>query len=66
MKDQIDTILKEKSSLLDRVKILDAAVKAMQEVCLHKDEKGKTFRYVGNNHNQDFYKCEICQKEETR
>ena len=65
MKTQIDKLNKERDQLMERVKKIDNAIKALIEVCEHKNEDGSdAMEYCGHDSHKDHYECKICGKME--
>ena len=64
MKETIKKLKNEKLILLDRVKLINNAIEAFQNVCNHKKEDGSdSMEYEGNNSHKNYYKCTICDYE---
>lgn len=64
MKDTIEKLKKERETLMDRVKKIDNAIKAFQEVCTHKREDGSSAVFQeGHDSHKDYYYCTICGYE---
>jgi hypothetical protein len=56
MKEQIQLLIKERNSLLDRATKIENAIKSFQEICNH------DWKPNGHDSHKDFEKCDICCK----
>ena len=50
----IDSLEEQKSKLRKELDKVEAAIEALQKVCVHQME------WVGNDSHKDHYKCEFC------
>lgn len=56
MNQEIEKLQKEKTLLQERLKKIDNAIHALQQVCEH------NFLYLGRDHNYEYYECTLCGK----
>lgn len=57
MKETIDKLVEEREKLLERVKKIDKAIDAFQEICEH------DYEFDSNDSHKDYYKCNICRSQ---
>jgi len=63
MKDTITKLKNERTELKARISKINNAIDAMQEICTHKYEDGKSaFECIGNDSHKNHYECQICGK----
>jgi hypothetical protein len=67
MKNTITNLLNQKSELKKQLKLVETAIKALQNLCQHKREGGEdAMEWYGNGHNKDYFRCGICNHEDYR
>lgn len=56
-------LIKKQTDLKTQIAKLGIAIKAIQDVCEHKDEKGQeTFKPIGHDSHYRHFECRICFK----
>jgi len=54
MEPSLEYLIKEKETLVERVRKLDEAIKVLKEMCEH------DMKYYGNDSHHEYYECTKC------
>jgi ferredoxin-like protein FixX len=57
MRDYINKLLNDREQHNQKIKAIDRAIKAIQDLCPHNYEK------IGHDHNYKYFKCTECGHE---
>lgn len=57
MRDYINKLLNDREQHNQKIKTIDKAIKAIQDLCPHNYEK------IGHDHNYKYFKCTECGHE---
>ena len=61
MKKQIKKLETERNELEERLTKVKTAIQALQDVCTHRLEDGKSaYEYSGHNSHKNYHTCSIC------
>ena len=62
----IEQLRSEEQQLNNRLAKIRKAIEAIQDVCTHEKGGKSTMDYDGHDSHNDYYKCTLCGKEESR